>query len=92
MEIREEIVRQSLPRRQVITIMIAVMLSMFIGALYMTVIATAMPRVVTDLGGFSRYTWVFTSYIIAQTIVIPIAGKLSDMFGRKWFIVAGLVI
>ena len=84
--------QQSLPRRQVIAAMAGTMLSMFLGSIFMTITATAMPRIVTDLGGFSQYTWVFTSYIITETIALPLTGKLSDMYGRKWFFIVGMSI
>jgi EmrB/QacA subfamily drug resistance transporter len=84
--------QSSLPRRQVIAAFIGTMLSMFLGSIFMTIAATAMPRIITDLGGFSQYTWVFTAYIITETIAVPLTGKLSDMYGRKWFFVVGMVI
>ncbi len=93
METREpQLYQSSLPKRQVVAAMVGTMLSMFLGSIFMTIAATAMPRIVTDLGGFSQYTWVFTSYIIAETIALPLTGKLSDMYGRKWFFVAGMAI
>jgi EmrB/QacA subfamily drug resistance transporter len=92
-EVKDKIMYQSsLPKRQVMIAFAGSMLSMFLGALYMTVTATAMPRIITDLGGFSQYTWVFTSYIITETIALPLTGKLSDMYGRKWFFVVGMAI
>jgi EmrB/QacA subfamily drug resistance transporter len=81
-----------LPRKQVVAALAGTMLSMFLGSMFMTIASTAMPRIITDLGGFSQYTWVFTSYIITETIAVPITGKLSDMFGRKWFLVVGMTI
>jgi EmrB/QacA subfamily drug resistance transporter len=66
------------------------MASLFLGAVSMTITATAMPRIITELGGFSQYALVFTVYIIAETISLPLTGKLSDMYGRKWFFVAGM--
>ena len=84
--------QSSLPRRQVIIGIIGIMMSMFISSLYMTVTSTAMPRIITDLGGFSQYTWVFTAFFIAEVMAIPLVGKLSDMYGRKWFFVTGLGI
>jgi EmrB/QacA subfamily drug resistance transporter len=92
-EIKEKAMFQSsLPKRQVVIAIGATMLSMFLGSLYMTIVATAMPHIITDLGGFSQYTWVFTSYLITEIIAIPITGKLSDMYGRKWFFVTGITI
>lgn len=82
----------SLPRRQVIITMVGVMLAMFLSSLDQTIVATAMPRIISDLSGFTQYTWVTTAYIIASAIAIPITGKLTDMYGRKTFYVAGLII
>jgi EmrB/QacA subfamily drug resistance transporter len=84
--------QSALPKRQVIAALVGTMLSMFLGSIFMTITATAMPRIITDLGGFSQYTWVFTSYIITETIAVPLAGKLTDMYGRKWFFVFGMSI
>jgi len=93
MEIEPEIVGlRSLPRRQVVITLVGVMLAMFLGSLDQTVVGTAMPRIIADLGGFAHYTWVATAYIVASTITLPITGKLTDMYGRKWFYVAGLTI
>ena len=94
MENHEELIafQKSLPRKQVMAALVGTMLSMFLGSMYMTIASTAMPRIITDLGGFSQYTWVFTSYIITETIAVPITGKLSDMFGRKWLLVVGMAI
>ena len=83
---------RSLPRRQVMITLAGVMLAMFLSSLDQTVVGTAMPRIITDLGGFTHYTWVTTAYIITSTITIPIIGKLTDMYGRKWFYIAGIVI
>jgi EmrB/QacA subfamily drug resistance transporter len=82
----------SLPRREVIITMVGVLLAMFLGSLDQTVVGTAMPRIIADLGGFTQYTWVTTAYIITSTIAIPITGKLTDMYGRKRFYVGGLAI
>ena len=68
------------------------MLAMFLGSLDQTIVGTAMPQIITDLGGFTHYTWVTTAYVISSTITVPITGKLTDMYGRKWFYVAGLSI
>ena len=82
--------QQGLPRRQVMAALIGTMASMFLGSIFMTVTTTAMPRIITDLGGFSQYTWVFTAYIIAETVSLPLTGKLSDMYGRKWLFIGGM--
>ena len=68
------------------------MLAMFLGSLDQTVVGTAMPRIIADLGGFDRYTWVTTAYLMTSTAVLPIVGRLTDMYGRKWFYIAGIII
>ena len=81
-EIQPEILGiRALPRRQIVITLIGVLLAMFLGALDQTIVGTAMPRIITDLGGFAHYTWVATAYIIASTITIPITGKLTDLYG-----------
>jgi EmrB/QacA subfamily drug resistance transporter len=70
----------------------AVMLTMFFSSLDQTIIATAMPTVIGDLKGFSIYAWVFTAYIMATAVTVPIYGRLSDIYGRKPFYVFGLVM
>ena len=82
----------ALPRQQVLITLAGVLLAMFLSSLDQTVVGTAMPRIITDLGGFTQYTWVTTAYIITSTIAIPITGKLTDMYGRKWFYIVGLAI
>ena len=83
---------RSLPRRQIIITLAGVLLAMFLSSLDQTVVGTAMPRIIADLGGFTQYTWVTTAYIITSTVAIPITGKLTDMYGRKWFYVGGIAI
>jgi EmrB/QacA subfamily drug resistance transporter len=79
------------PRRKTIT-MIGVILAMLLAALDQTIVGTALPRIVTDLGGANHLTWVVTAYMLASTITVPIYGKLSDLYGRKWFFFGGIVI
>jgi len=59
-------------------------------ALEMTVVSTAMPTVVSDLGGLQSYAWVFTSYMLSSTITVPIYGKLADLYGRKPIFLFGI--
>ncbi len=68
------------------------MLSLFLVALDQTVVGTALPKIIADLEGFERYAWVTTAYLLASTSMIPVIGKLGDIYGRKWFIVGGVVI
>ena len=70
----------------------ALMLTLLLEALDQTVVGTALPRIIGSLQGFDRYTWAVTAYTLASVIMIPTVGKLSDQFGRKWFLVAGTII
>jgi EmrB/QacA subfamily drug resistance transporter len=81
-----------LSRSQVVWSMAGIMLAMLLGALDQTVVGTSMPRIIADLGGFDRYTWATSVYVIASAVTIPIVGKLSDMYGRKIFYIAGIAI
>jgi len=74
------------------SVLIALMLTLFLAALDQTIVSTALPTILADLNGFNNYTWVVTAYLISSTLVIPIVGKLSDQFGRKWFIIGGVIL
>lgn len=78
--------------RQKFLLMNSLMLCMFVSALDQSIIATAMPKILADLGGFKLLSWVFTTYLLASTVVVPVVGKLSDMFGRKPFLLAGIAL
>ena len=56
---------------------------MLLAALDSTIVATALPTIVAELGNVKRLSWVVTSYLLAQTIVIPLYGKLGDLYGRR---------
>ena len=75
-------------------VLIACMLSMFMAAIEVTIVATAMPTIITELGGFSQFGWVFSIYLLTQAVTVPIYGRLADMWGRKrvFFIGAGLFL
>jgi multidrug resistance protein len=68
------------------------MLSMALAALDATIVSTAVPQIVGDLGGFSVFSWLFSGYLLAVTVTLPVYGKLSDTFGRKPVLVAGSVV
>ncbi len=72
--------------------MVGVMLAILLSALDQTIVATAMPRIVSELQGLEHLSWVFTAYMLASTVTVPIYGKLSDIYGRKWFFFGGIVI
>jgi EmrB/QacA subfamily drug resistance transporter len=71
---------------------LALALSLFMAALEMTVVSTAMPTVVSDLGGLQSYAWVFTVYMLSSTITVPIYGKLADIYGRKPILLFGICL
>ncbi len=79
-----------LSQRARLAIVGAVMLGLFLSALDQTVVGTALPTIVTDLGGNSLYVWVVTAYLLTSTVTIPIYGKLSDIFGRKIMLIIGI--
>ncbi len=73
-------------------VLIAMMLTMALVAMDTTVVATAVPSIVQDLGGFSQFTWVFSIYVLVQAVSIPIYGKLADLYGRKPILLVGIMI
>ncbi|MCX6000176.1 MAG: MDR family MFS transporter, partial [Chloroflexi bacterium] len=82
----------TIPKSQVAVTLAGVMLGIFLSALDSTIVSTAMPRIIADLQGFQHYTWVSTAYLLASTAVMPIVGRLTDMYGRKRFYIAGIII
>lgn len=83
---------ETLSRRRIAAVIVAVMLGMLLSAVDQTVVGTAMPRIIADLNGLSHYAWVATAYLLASTASMPIWGKLSDGFGRKRFFILGMAI
>lgn len=70
---------------------VGVGLAMFLAALDQTIVGTALPRIVAELNGLEYYAWVATAYMVTSTTLTPIAGKLGDLFGRKPFLLAGMI-
>ena len=71
---------------------VALLLSLSMAAMEMTVVSTAMPTVVGDLGGIHLYSWVFTAYLLTSTVTMPLYGKLADLYGRKPVLLAGIAV
>ena len=79
----------NLTRRQLAGTLTGLLLTLLLAALDQTIVGTAMPRIIAQLNGFDRYPWVTTAYLLTSTIAVPIFAKLSDIYGRKWFFLAG---
>jgi EmrB/QacA subfamily drug resistance transporter len=85
-------VNERLQGRALATVFAALMLGMFLAALDQTIVSTALPTIVGDLGGLNHLSWVVTSYLLASTVSTPLYGKLGDMMGRKPVFLAAILI
>jgi EmrB/QacA subfamily drug resistance transporter len=83
---------EPLTGRALWTVFGALMLGMFLAALDQTIVSTALPTIVGDLGGLNHFSWVVTSYLLASTVSTPLYGKLGDMMGRKPVFLAAILI
>src|SRR2546423_8500784 len=83
---------ETLGRGRLFSILIGVILGMLLAALDQTIVGTALPHIVADLGGLEHYAWVVTAYLLASTVTVPIYGKLSDIYGRRVFFIGGMII
>ena len=81
-----------LTHRQIVTILVGLMMGMFLAALDQTIVATAIRTIADDLKGLDEQAWATTAYLITSTIVTPLYGKLSDIYGRKKFFSAAITI
>jgi EmrB/QacA subfamily drug resistance transporter len=82
-----------MPSRRTTALIIGGLLTgLLLAALDQTIVATAGPTIISDLGGLSLYAWVFSAYILTQTVMLPVFGKLSDLYGRRKFYMLGLAI
>jgi len=77
---------------RILAIYSGLMVALFLAALDQTIVATALPRIVTDLGGISQYSWVFTAYMLASTVTVPLYGKIGDVYGRKRLMLFAVVV
>lgn len=73
-------------------VLAALMLTMMLAAMDSTIVSTAIPHIVSDLGGFTKFSWVFSIYLLAQTVTIPLYGKFADIYGRKRILIFGIII
>lgn len=80
-----------LSRGRIIVTTAGVIMALLLASVDGTVVGTAMPRIIAELQGLQYYAWVTTAYLVASTVMVPIAGKLGDLFGRKPFILIGMI-
>jgi EmrB/QacA subfamily drug resistance transporter len=83
---------EHLEHKRKIMIMLAVMAAMLFAALNQTIVGTALPRIIAELGGIEYFSWVFTIFMLASSITAVLVGKLSDIYGRKPFILIGIAV
>ena len=79
-------------QKRTVVVVIGIMLSLFMASMEATVIATAMPSIVAQLGGLSIYSWAFSAYMLTSTCTVPVYGKLSDLYGRRLIYAAAMLI
>ena len=82
---------EGLSRQRMILATAGTMLALLLAALDQTIVGTAIPRIVAELNGLDRLAWVTTAYLVTSTTMTPIAGKLGDLFGRKPFLLVGMI-
>ncbi|MEW2274654.1 MDR family MFS transporter [Streptomyces griseofuscus] len=73
-------------------LLVAILGGMFLSMLDQTIVGTALPRIIQDLGGDDLYTWTVTAYLLASTVTVPLYGRLSDIYGRKRLLIIGMVV
>ncbi|MFC3883372.1 MDR family MFS transporter [Bacillus songklensis] len=83
---------EHLEHKRKIMIMLAIMAAMLFAALNQTIVGTALPRIIAELGGIEYFSWVFTIFMLASSITAVLVGKLSDIYGRKPFILTGIAV
>ncbi len=96
MTIRERLARRppgyNFTIGRILAIYAGLMVTLLLAALDQTIVATALPRIVSDLGGITQYSWVFTAYMLTSTVTVPLYGKLGDVYGRKNLFLFAIVV
>jgi EmrB/QacA subfamily drug resistance transporter len=80
------------PRREILVVLPGLLLALILAMLDQTIVSTALPRIVGDLGGVTHLSWVVTAYVLASTVTTPLYGKLGDLYGRKRWMITAIVI
>ncbi len=81
-----------LNRARIVFILLGTMMCLFLAALDMTIVATALPRIVADLGGLSQISWVVAAYLVMSTSLVPVVGRMSDIYGRRLLFIIGIAV
>jgi EmrB/QacA subfamily drug resistance transporter len=96
MSIRERLRRQppgyNFTIGRILAIYAGLMVTLALAALDQTIVATALPQIVADLGGITQYSWVFTAYMLTSTVTVPLYGKLGDVYGRKNLFLFAIIV
>ncbi len=96
MSLRERLARQppgyNFTIGRILAIYAGLMVTLLLAALDQTIVATALPKIVSDLGGITQYSWVFTAYMLTSTVTVPLYGKLGDVYGRKNLFLFAIVV
>jgi EmrB/QacA subfamily drug resistance transporter len=96
MSIREKLARKPPGYRftigRILAIYAGLMVTLLLAALDQTIVSTSLPTIVSDLGGITQYSWVFTAYLLASTVTVPLYGKLGDLYGRRPLFLAAISI
>jgi len=79
-------------KREKILVLVAVMAGLFLAALDQTIVGTALPKILTEFNALEKLSWVVTAYLLASTVTVPIAGKLSDIYGRRKLLMVGITV
>src|SRR5208282_5548298 len=82
----------TISKRELYTVFAGLMLALALASLDQNIVSTALPRIVSDLGGLSHLSWVVTAFMVTSTISTPLYGKLSDMYGRKPLFFTAIII
>ena len=84
---------EPLKGRRLAVVLVGLLLGMLLAALDQTIVSTALPTILRELGGsIQNYSWIVTGYLLTSTVLVPIYGKLSDLWGRKWFFMGGIIV
>jgi EmrB/QacA subfamily drug resistance transporter len=83
---------EHLSHKEKVAIMIAIIAAMFFASVNQTIVGNALPKIISELGGLEYYSWVFTIFMLTSSITTILVGKLSDIYGRKPFLIIGIII